>query len=287
MSTRSEGHPGAVFGLLPLLIWYGLFLLIPMASLVREVVVSPDGAGSVVSNTLRSPAYVRIMGHTLAIAFEVAFFATLIAVAVAWVYQRSGDRGRLWLEFCLFGPLMLSFLVKTYGFIVLLQRKGAVNSVLIAVGVVDDPMKLLYTRHGVVIIMTYLLFPFATVPAVTGFKMFDSRLKSVAAACGASRVETFLRVTLPQLLPGVLLGSGMVFLSAFGFYIVPALAGGPKETTYSLAIDALLNVSFDWPSAAVLSLVGILVVVVLLVISGLLLSHRRLRFLLAGFGGRQ
>lgn len=164
---------------------------------------------------------------------------------------------------CVFVPLWTSVLIRSYAWILLLQRNGPINSFLRDHGLIEGPLKLLYTHGAVVLGMTHVLMPFAILPIFATLKTLSPDYRRAAANLGANRLQTFLRITLPLSLPGVFAGGLLCFVLALGFYITPALLGGPGSMLMATLIGQQTTVLLDWPFAAALSTVLLAVTLVI------------------------
>jgi len=163
------------------------------------------------------------------------------------------------------GPLLISVIVRTLGWSILLSRHGMVNSILLGLGVVERPVQLLYSMTGIVIVLTHVLLPFMIIAVWSTLQRLDNQAPNAARSLGAGQFTTYWRIVLPQLMPGILSGSIIVFTLSASAFATPALIGGRRVKVVTTAIyDEFLN-SLNWPlgaAIAVLLLVGIVAVVV-------------------------
>jgi ABC-type spermidine/putrescine transport system permease subunit I len=151
-------------------------------------------------------------------------------------------------------PYFTSIIVRTYSWMVLLGRNGIINQSLQALGIVDEPLALLYTKTGVLIGMVYVLLPYMVLTLYATMKAIDPSLMRAAHGMGAGALYAFRRVYFPLSLHGVLSGSLIVFILAIGFFITPALMGGPQDVMLAMLIERAVEITFDWSAAAVMSL---------------------------------
>ena len=156
--------------------------------------------------------------------------------------------------FCVVVPYFTSVIVRTYSWMVLLGRNGVVNQLLQAPGLIERRCTLLYNKVGIVIGMTYVLLPYMVLTLFAAMKAIDPSLLRAARGLGASRLYVFRRVYLPLSLHGVVSGALIVFILAIGFFITPALMGGPADVMVAMLIERSVEITIDWPSAAVMSL---------------------------------
>ena len=221
--------------------------------------------------------YLRIMARTLMIALQVAVLTLLIGYPLAYAAANGSRR----LSGLILTVVLLSFwtsiLVRTTAWVVLLQSDGLINNLLLNLRLITEPLQLIFNRFGTVVSMTHVLLPFAILPMMNVMKTIPKSQADASRSLGAGSVETFLRVDFPQSLRGVFVGGGTVFILSLGFYITPALTGGPGDQMVSYYIADFVKKSLNWGMASVLSVILLLSVVVLLLLGA---GVKRL------FGGR-
>jgi ABC-type spermidine/putrescine transport system permease subunit I len=145
-------------------------------------------------------------------------------------------------------------LVRTFSWILILERNGPLNRFLAALGIVDHPLPLLFAFPGVAIGMVHVLLPYAVLPIYAALSRIDPALLRASDGLGASRAATFWRVLLPLSARGLATAATFTFLLSLGFFVTPALLGGPSNTTISMLIDSFVNERLDWPLAAAASM---------------------------------
>jgi mannopine transport system permease protein len=158
-------------------------------------------------------------------------------------------------------PLWTSVLVRTYAWMVLMQRNGIVNQILTGLGITDAPVKLLYTEGALVLAMSHVLLPFMVLPIYSALRSIPEDYPRAALMLGASGWSTFREVIWPLSLPGVASGCLMVFLLALGFFVTPALIGGPQQMMIATLVSQQVRELLNWPFAG--ALVGVLLAFVL------------------------
>lgn len=213
---------------------------------------------------LYEPLYLKILWRTLRIAFLVTVASFLLGYPVAHAMNLIKNRWGLLIVACVMIPLWTSVLVRSYAWIVLLQRNGVINNLLVHGGLSETPLRMIYTEGAVLVAMTHVLLPFMILPIFSSLKSIPDDLARAASNLGAGTVQTFIRVTLPLSLPGVYAGSLMTFVLALGFYITPALLGGPSTLMMATIIGQQTTESLNWPFAGALS--GVLLGVTLLLV---------------------
>ena len=172
----------------------------------------------------------------------------MLGYPVAYALARArGWRGQLLLALVV-APFWISVLARSFTWMVLLQRQGAVNRLLLGLGVVREPVPLVYNEIGVHIAMIHVLLPYMILSLFGAMRGIDPGLLRAAAGLGASEWQTFRRVWWPLSRSGVAAGSLLLFVVALGFFITPALLGGGKVTTLAMLIEAHVSQTQDWPS---------------------------------------
>lgn len=222
-----------------------------------------DMAGAVVRAPEDSAIYVDVLGRTLWIGLGVTALCVILGFPVAYLLAAlPAGQANLLMIFVLL-PFWTSLLVRTCAWIVLLQDQGLVNDALRWIGIVDAPIRLIFNRTGVFVAMTHVLLPFMILPLYSVMKAISPAYMRAAASLGAPPVAAFLRIYLPQTLPGVGAGALLVFILAIGYYITPALVGGGADQMLSYFIAFLTTETVNWGLAAALGGVLLSVTVVL------------------------
>ncbi|NRP21108.1 Spermidine/putrescine transport system permease protein PotB [Ensifer adhaerens] len=201
------------------------------------------------------PLYLGVLASTVKVAFIVTIASLLLGFPVAYLMARLRHGIAMVVAACVFIPLWTSVLVRSYAWVVLLQRNGIVNTLLADAGITDGPMKLIYTQGAVIVAMTHVLMPFMILPIYSTLRTLPPDYNRAARNLGAGAFRAFISITLPLSLPGVFAGSVLCFVLALGFYITPALVGGPGSMLMATLIGQQTTVLLDWPFAAALSTV--------------------------------
>jgi putative spermidine/putrescine transport system permease protein len=242
--------------LLPAIVFLGLVFCFPVVQLLWLSVTDRSGALTTVHYTrlFAAPVYVQV----LLITFKIAGWTTLLAILggypVAYLLATAGEKWRSHLTLWVLLPFWTSFLVRTFAWIVLLGRKGAVNSVLQTLGLTEAPAPLIYNMTGVLIGMTHALMPLAILTMVSVMEHIDPNLGKAAATLGARGGQAFWRIYFPLSLPGVAAAGLLVFITALGFFITPALLGGRMQTMITQVIIEQVQDLLNWAFAGAISL---------------------------------
>ena len=202
---------------------------------------------------VNDPAVQRVLMTT----FRVSLTTTAISVVIAYVIAYSVTHAeprlrRLMLLFVLL-PFWVSVLVRAFAWLTLLGRQGLVNKALLGLGVIDEPLTMIFNEIGVNIGMVHYMVPVATLTLYANMSGLDRRLTSAARGLGASQRQAFLRVFLPLSLPGVAAAATLVFVFSMGFYVTPALLGGGKTLMAAQYITILINDTVQWGMATMMA----------------------------------
>ncbi|HET6468138.1 MAG TPA: ABC transporter permease subunit, partial [Geminicoccaceae bacterium] len=240
----------------PVLIFLGLVFLYPVAQLLWLSVVDRAGDPTAVHyvRLFESPVYVRVLRNT----FEIAAWTTALCILggypVAYLLATTSEDRRNNLILWVLLPFWTSFLVRTFAWIVLLGRNGAVNDMLQATGVTDAPLELIYNMTGVMVGMTHALMPLGILTMLSVMQSIDANLPKAASTLGARGGPAFWRIYFPLSLPGVAAGGLLVFITALGFFITPALLGSPRQTMITQVIIQQVQELLNWPFAGAISM---------------------------------
>lgn len=233
VGTRGAG----LAWLAPVLLVFAAFYVVPLA---RMVLASFDGLPPDIRHyryLLQEDTYATVLAITLKISLYVTTATLVIGYPIAYhLSQLRGVAFTIGLALVLL-PFWTSVLVRNYAWLVLLSRRGIINSLLLALGITDQPLPLLFNTTAVVIGMTYVLVPFMILSVLSVARAVDPIYVKASASLGASPLNTFWRVFFPLSLPGVYAGVILVFITAIGFFITPALLGGGRVPMIAVLID--------------------------------------------------
>ncbi len=196
--------------------------------------------------------YLDVLWRTLSISASVTLLCLLLGFPVALLLTQVKERTADWLLVLVLLPFWTSLLVRTASWVVVLQREGMVNSLLLKLGLIAEPLTLIYNRTGVLVAMTHVLLPFMILPLYTTLAGIPPQYMRAAVSLGAPPATAFVRVFLPQAAPGVAAGSLMVFILALGYYITPALVGGGSDQMLSYFVATYTTDTGNWGLAAAL-----------------------------------
>ncbi|MBK3666723.1 ABC transporter permease [Bradyrhizobium diazoefficiens] len=274
ISNAGQLSRGLSLGLaLPLVLLLGFAFLLPIGKLLLGSVFAPKATAEHYVRIAQEPVFLRILLRTIQTAAVVTISSFILGYPVAIVMARLQGLAAMLIGACVLIPLWTSVLVRSYAWIVLLQRNGIVNSALKSWGLIDQPLRLIYTEGAVILAMTHVLLPYMILPIFTSIKSIPPELDRVARNLGACSWRSFVSVTLPLSLPGIYAGAIMVFILSLGLYITPALVGGPQNLTMATLIGQQTTDMLNWPFAGALS--GLLLAVTLALVGAF---KRFLRF---------
>jgi putative spermidine/putrescine transport system permease protein len=250
--------------------WTPLYIL---AALDRQ----QDAAGQVVRAPPEQAIYLDILVRTFWIAFVVTALCLVLGYPLAYKLASLPPRISNLLMILVLMPFWTSLLVRTAAWVVLLQREGPVNGVLQALSITDRPLQLVYNRFGLYVAMTHILLPFMVLPLYSVMRGIPHEYMRAAASLGARPLRAFLRVYLPQTVPGIGAGCLLVFILAIGYYITPALVGGVNDQMISYFVAFYTTQTVNWGMASALGAVLLIATLVLFALYARLVGIDRLK----------
>lgn len=256
--------------LTPCLVLIVLVYAYPVARVLAQGVVGASGLTlEYYGRFFGSPAYITVLWNTLK--WSAAITAICLALGYPVAYMLSTARGRTvnLLLFFVIVPFLMSLLIRTYAWMILLGRHGVINGLLQKLGLTSGPLELLNNAFAVVLAMVQILLPFMILSLFGIMRNIDLALVKAAQTLGANPARAFLEVFVPLSLPGIGAGCLLVFILSVGFFITPALLGGPRDVWLSMLIEGQVTQLVDWGFASALA--GILFVVIL----GIFLVYER------------
>jgi len=258
---------------LPALLWLGVLFVLPMLLIAVLSFFKRGTYGQVVyeltlNNYIRilDPLYGQIFWDTLVVAVLTTAFSVLFGYPLAY-YISSLERSKqqVWLLLVMI-PFWINFLVRSYAWVIILRSQGVVNTILQSLGVVSEPLPLLYNSGSVLLGMVYTLIPFMVLPIYVSLEQMDRRKLEAAYDLGATPWKAFWHVTLPMTKSGVVTGSILVFVSSIGMFVVPDVMGGAKSALIGNVIQNQFLSARDWPFGSALSIVLMLLSMLLILL---------------------
>jgi len=242
---------------LPAIIAVFLVIVIPVGWLFSLSFLDSDGQLSLINyeKMITYKSYLRVFKTTFNVSFLTTFLCIVIGYPLAYFLSQMPRKyvGLFMLTVLL--PFWTSLLVRTYAWLVMLQRNGLINNFDIDLGIWDAPVKLAHNLNGTLIGMVHIMLPFLVLPLYAAMRRIDRHALQAAANLGATPVQAFWQIFVPLSLPGVVAGSLIVFVLCLGFYVTPAVLGGGKVILVSMQITAILEDQFNWGAASALGVV--------------------------------
>ncbi|AWB42929.1 ABC transporter permease [Paenibacillus sp. CAA11] len=268
---------------LPVMLWLGLFLVIPMLIVVGISFMQRDELGNLVySFSLEGyarffdPLYLGIYWDTIVLSVVTTVLCLLLSYPLAYYIARSGPRMQTWGLALVTIPFWINFLIRTYAWVLLLRTQGVVNELFLNLGLIDAPMQLLYNKGAVLLGMVYTFLPFMVLPIYVAIEQMDRRLLEAASDLGASPWKAFRHITLPQTKSGIITGSVLVYVSTTGMFVVTDILGGAKSSMISNIIQNQFLGARNWPFGAALSVIFVITSLVLIMLFNKAMSSRHL-----------
>ncbi|MEN1968757.1 ABC transporter permease [Lentibacillus sp. N15] len=250
----------------PSLLWLLLFLVIPVAMIVVISFTISDGYGGTIfefslsSYKLAfSSFYLSIIWQSVAWALVASIICLLMAYPFAYFIARV-DKGKNILLFLVMIPFWSNLVVRLYSWNALLNDGGVINNILLNFGIIDEPIKMLYTPFAIIIGLVYGFLPFMILPIYSSIEQLDQSYLEAAEDLGANPVKTFFKVTLPLTFPGIIAGFIMTFVPAISVFVVADLLGGNKLVMVGNVIRDSFLVEMNWQLGAALSILLMLLV---------------------------
>jgi putative spermidine/putrescine transport system permease protein len=235
-----------------------------------------DADGEILRTAANEAVFIDVLARTFWISAVVALLCAVLGYPLAYVMAGLPERYANLLLILVLLPFWTSVLVRTTAWMVLLQDRGLINELLTRLGVIAEPLELIYNRSGVYIAMTHVLLPYFVLPLYGVMKRVPPATMRAALSLGATPAQAFWRVYFPQTRPGVAAGALIVFILGLGYYITPALVGGAADQMISHFIAFYTNQSLNWGMAAALSLLLLFATSLLLLLYWRIAGQREL-----------
>ena len=232
-----------------------LFFVLPVAMLLVRSVLEPEPGLQNYAEVFGSSTYVRVFANTFIVAGLVTLVTLLLAFPVAWLLAIAPPRWAALLFAVVILSMWTNLLARTYAWMVLLQRTGIINRMLLQLGLIDQPLALINNLVGVTIGMTYIMLPFMILPLHATMRTLDPAVFQAASLCGANKAQVFFRVFLPLVGTGVAAGVLMVFVMSLGYFVTPALLGGTANMMLAELIAQLVQSLLNWGLAGAAAVV--------------------------------
>lgn len=216
---------------------------------------------------LLDPALLRMLWSSVLLAGGTTLLCLLVGYPFAWFLAHAGKKVRPLLLMLVIIPFWTNSLVRTYALVTLINASGLINKLLMALGIINLPLQMLYTKGAVLLGLCYTLLPFMVLPLYSSILKLDNRLMEAARDLGASQAGAFFKVALPLTVPGIVSGCMLVFLPALGMFYIPDILGGAREALVGNFIRDQFLVTRDWPLGSAASVLLTLVMGLMLLLN--------------------
>lgn len=241
--------------------WLALFVLVPNLMIIGTSFLTRDEANLIeltftFDNYIRlmDPLYAKVLWHS----FYMAIIATLLCLVIgypfAYIVAKMPEKWRPIMLFLVIVPFWTNSLIRTYGLKIVLGTQGVLNKSLMAMEIIDKPMRLMYTETAVMIGLVYILLPFMILPLYSAIEKLDNTYIEAAKDLGANKFQTITKVILPLTMPGIIGGCLLVLLPALGMFYIADLLGGAKNLLIGNVIKSQVLNARDWPFGAATSI---------------------------------
>ena len=217
-----------------------------------------DARGDIERAPEASRIYLGVLGRTLGISLTVTLLCLALGFPVALLLTQVQQRTADWLMILVLLPFWTSLLVRTTAWVVLLQTEGPVNDLLLALGLTDHRLQLIFSRFGTIVAMTHIQLPFTLLPIYSVMKTISPNYVRAARSLGAGPFSAFWQIYFPQTMPGIAAGCLLTFILCLGYYITPALVGGPTDQMISYFVANYTNRELNWGQASALGAILLL-----------------------------
>ena len=241
--------------------WLVLFVFLPNVMIIATSFLTRDDAHFVqwvftldTYTRLLDPLYFDVLLHSLNMAAIATLSCLVLGYPFAWFLAKLPAKVRPLLLFLLIVPFWTNSLIRIYGLKIFLSTKGYLNAFLLWLGVIDEPLRIMFTPVAVIIGLVYILLPFMVMPLYSSIEKLDKPLLEAAKDLGAGKLQTFIRIIIPLTMPGIIAGCLLVMLPAMGLFYVADLMGGAKNLLVGNVIKSqFLNIR-DWPFGSATSI---------------------------------
>lgn len=239
--------------LMPAMLLLAAFFVVPTLQLVGLSFEGSSGPLTHYSRIFERPVYVQVLQRTFLTSALTAVLCVLIGYPVAYRLVTGSNRTRLILLAMILVPFWTNLLVLCYGWLIVLNPQGAVNTLLLDIGLIASPLPMSGSLFAVLVGMVQTMLPYLILPVAANMARIDTRVLQAARSLGAPPLQVFLRAYLPMTMPGVMAGALLVFIMSIGFFIIPAILGGTRDIFIAQLIEMNINRVLNWGFAAALS----------------------------------
>jgi len=243
----------------PAILLVFVFLGLPVLSTFITTFGDPKGPFTAYSTFFNSRFRMTVLWRTMEVALITTIISVAIGFATAWVVARMPSRLKSLLIIAAVFPLLTGVVVRSFAWLVILGKNGILNNTLLSVGLISEPLSMLYTQGSVIIAMVYLFVPLMILTLVGVLEGIPQDLTDAAASLGATPAAAFRQVVLPMAVPGLIVGAVLVFTGSFTSYATPQLLGGEGQMMMGTFLYQRAMVTFDWVGASTIAAVMVVV----------------------------
>lgn len=263
MKKISKSWPKGLGYTLPLLFLIIIAFNIPLFLILMRSFLNPQPTLEHYVYLIENPVYLEILGSTFRIAIIVTILSIIFGYPLAYWMTRLSSKWQLIVITIVAMSFLVSILIRTYAWIVILGNNGIVNRTLIELGITGSPLQLIYNNMGVTLGTINVLLPFMILPLYAAMLKFDHRLMQAASSLGSKPITAFFKIYLPLTLPSLLSSSILVFILSLGFFITPAILGGGQVQMIATILDTLINRLADWELSSAISTILLVTTLIL------------------------
>lgn len=255
--------------ILPLVLFFAIFLIAPLAQILALSFTNGKDGLSLDSYVkfFSNPVYIKVIATTFKISLIVTVACLILGYPVAYAMTVCSKRVSTLIMIAVMIPFWTSLLVRTYAWMILLQSNGVINTLLMNLGLIKQPLQLIHNEVGICIGMTHILLPYMILSLYPVIQGIDKNLILASRTLGAGKTSSFLRVLVPLSMPGVSCGTILVFVMSIGYFITPSLLGGTNTIMISQTIQIQVNKMMNWPFASSISIILLVFTYIILIFS--------------------
>lgn len=269
--NKLKEKAGMIATVMPVTLWMLAFFIVPLILILIVSFSSRGETGNIIFKfTLNNYArifnklYITIFIKSLLIGLATTVICLVLGYPFAFIIARAGKRLKPLFLLLIILPFWTNSLVRTYAMIILLRTEGILNHILLGIGLINEPLHLMYNNIAVMIGMLYMMFPFMVLPLYSSIEKLDMSLLEAADDLGASPLNKFLKITLPLTKGGILSGSLLVFVPTLGLFFITDLMGGSKVVLMSNLVKNQFLTARDWPFGSAISVILMIVMIILI-----------------------
>lgn len=274
---KNKRNPGRLMGmawtLSPVTFWLVLFFVFPLLFILLISFATRGLYGGVeyiftIENYTRffDPLYLKILWDSIVIAGFTTLICLVFGYPFAYIIAKSPKKYRNLLLMLVIVPFWTNSLVRTYAWIVLLRTEGVINMILLKIGIISEPLAMLYNHGAVMVGLTYTLFPFMVLPLYASIEQLDKSYLEAASDLGAKPRQAFTKITLPLTMPGIVAGCLLTFIPTLGLFFIPDLMGGSKSLLIGNLIKNQFLTARDWPFGSAASMILMVLTLIFILI---------------------